>query len=361
MTLDEYEIRIDQVAAECLAGKRSTHEVVAVLADRGALATLRMQLLSDSDVRNWGDLLLTGLFASEPQEVRLALFLVTLDIERQVARLGINSRCATYEGSRLLAQLPALRDFVREDLISATAFKKMSTTDVVQVPGGFARLDAMLNPCVAAWAFGSYEPGQLWLRLDPREGGPDRLPATLCEYVVRPPNPTWWKNVGLRRGTTDGGHFILDPESAPEALRSAAHWEYGAKGIRRLEVFVKRENQGRFSMMVEELSDRHQHDGIMIGRCIHLDSFSPEGTPFDEAVLKHIDLAINVYQDGVRQSRLDQRLDDGGKIVDASCRTHLLRIDGPLFPVLFDCALGFLQSKTLLFDWLRSQFPSSKD
>ena len=52
------------------------------------------------------------------------------------------------------------------------------------------------------------------------------------------------------------------------------------KGIRRLEVCVKRENQSRFGMMVEELSDRHDFDGITIGRCIHLASFTPEGTPF---------------------------------------------------------------------------------
>ena len=109
----------------------------------------------------------------------------------------------------------------------------------------------------------------------------------------------------------------------------------------------------------QELSIRDQRSGFIVGRCIHLDSRSPEGTPFDQVELDHIDLAINVYQDNALDARFEQRLDDGGKIVDASYRTHLLRIDGARFPVLFDCALGFFLSTTLLLEWLQAQFPVS--
>jgi hypothetical protein len=286
---------------------------------------------------------------------------VTLEVEREVARLDIRARCLAYEGSFLLTQLPGLRDYLCDDLIDSRAIHQLANSDVVEVPGGFARIDGMLNPSLVAWALGSYPRENVRLRLDPREGGRGRLPMRLWEYVVRPPSPTWWRTFGLQRGTTDGGGFVLDPDSAPEQLRDAAKWEYAVKGIRRLEVFVKRENQGRFSMMVEELSVRDERSGFIVGRCIHLDSRSPEGTPFENAELDHIDLAINVYQDRERHMRLEQRLPDTGKVVDASCRTHLLRIDSARFPVLFDCAIGFLQSMTLLWEWLQAQFPSGDE
>ncbi|MGO9112484.1 MAG: hypothetical protein ACLP9L_24905 [Thermoguttaceae bacterium] len=357
MTLDDYEIRIDEIAAECQRDQRSAHEVVYAQPDRESLADLRLQVLNDSDIKSCVDFLSTGLFSGESRPVRLALFLITLEVERQVARLDIRARFVAYEGSPLLVQFPDLRDYVRDDLIVCSAIQQLENSDVVKVPGGFARIDGMLNPLVAAWVLGSYPHEDVRLRLDPREGGPRRLPMRLWEYVVRPPSPTWWRTFGLQRGKTDCAGFELDPNSVPEQLRDAARWEYAAKGIRRLEVFVKRENQGRFSMMVEELSVRDDRNGFILGRCIHLDSRSAEGTPFEKAELDHIDLAINVYQDDKRHARLEQRLCDGGKVVDASFHTHLLRINGPRFPVLFDCAIGFLQSTTLLCEWLRAQFP----
>ena len=151
MTLDEYQSRIDAIAAECLAGPRSAHEVVFAQADRQDLVDLRLQVLNDSDIKSCCDLLLTGLFPDEPLVVRLALFLVTLEVERQIARFDIRARCNAYDGSPLLSQVPQLREYVYDDLIAATGVRQLANTDVVEVPGGFARIDAMLNPTVAAW------------------------------------------------------------------------------------------------------------------------------------------------------------------------------------------------------------------
>jgi hypothetical protein len=360
MTIDEYFVRIDQIAKECLADCNSAPEAVYSQGDRQALIDLRLQLLDDSDVESSCDFLRTGIFTDQPQPARLSLFLITLDVERQIARLEIRARCQAYAGSVLLSKLPKLSDYVVDDLIVAAKIRQLRSTDIVEAPGGFARIDALLSPSLAAWALGSFPAAKVRIRLDPREAAEDPLKPGVRESVVRPPNPTWWRNLGLRRGTTDGGHFVLDPEQAPGNLRNLAFWDQ-AKGIRRLEVFVKRENQGRLSMMVEELSVRNERNGFIEGRCIHLDSRSPEGTPFEDAELDHIDLAINVFQDDAGQARLEQRLADGGKTIDATCRTHLLRIDGPRFPVLFDCALGFLKSRTLLFEWWQAQFPSSEN
>lgn len=357
MTLEDYEHRVIEIARNSLESQRSVYEVLAAHPDYRDLAMFRLRLMTDADVRTWGDLLLTGIFASESPDIRLGLFLVTLDAEQHANRIDFRCRCGCYENSRLLSKVPALREFVQDDLIGAGALTQLNDSDVVQVPGGYARLDRMLHPFVAAWALGSFPKAQVSLRLDPREGGSDRLRSSLLEYAVRPPNPTWWRTLGLQRGKTDSGCFVLDPDTVQEEFRKAAAWEFSAKGIRKLEVFVKRENQGRFSMMAEELSDRYARDGITIGRCIHLDSRSPEGTPFEKAVLDHIDLAVNVYEDGVRSIRWAQGLHEGGKVVDASFRTHMLRINDARFTTLFDLAVGFLQSATLRHEWFTAQFP----
>ncbi len=50
---------------------------------------------------------------------------------------------------------------------------------------------------------------------------------------------------------------------------------------------------------------------LVLGRCIHLDSTSAVGTPFDKAILKHLDLEINVYHEERASDRLKQHLDKG--------------------------------------------------
>jgi hypothetical protein len=48
-------------------------------------------------------------------------------------------------------------------------------------------------------------------------------------------------------------------------------------------------------MMLEEITDNPICNGYYIAKCIHLDSDNNVGTQFENAVLNHIDLAINVY------------------------------------------------------------------
>lgn len=72
-------------------------------------------------------------------------------------------------------------------------------------------------------------------------------------------------------------------------------WDYMVHKIRKLEVTVNRGNSGNLSMMLEELPAIDEDKGFMMSRCIHLDTDEPYGTPFAEATLNHLDLAINVY------------------------------------------------------------------
>lgn len=131
-------------------------------------------------------------------------------------------------------------------------------------------------------------------------------------------------------------------------------YEYLIKKIRRLDVIAQRKNSGVFSMMIEEL--QQESDDIVIGRCIHLDSSAPLGTNYEEVQLSHLDLAINVYFDDTGRERMASNLANGKKVTNATCRTHLFRIDDVPLSSLMVFARMFFISMTLLNEWTAEQF-----
>ena len=108
-------------------------------------------------------------------------------------------------------------------------------------------------------------------------------------------------------------------------------------------------------MMIEELTDIDQN-GLMYGRCIHLDSDAPVGTDFDNVILNHLDLAINIYEGNDAKQRLNDNLAGGNVTTDASFRTHLLRIEKIPFKALFDFVTIFFKSEILTNEWIDDQF-----
>lgn len=113
-------------------------------------------------------------------------------------------------------------------------------------------------------------------------------------------------------------------------------------------------------MMIEELSQIDTH-GLLFGRCIHLDTDSKFGTPFEFAQLNHLDLAINIYEGEAANKRLGDNLAAGNVTTDASYRTHLLRIEGIPFKGLFGFVIAFFRSQTLISEWFEDQFRDVKN
>jgi len=154
--------------------------------------------------------------------------------------------------------------------------------------------------------------------------------------------------------TKEGASYILDDCSPKENLQQ--YWELHIKKIKRLEVIAKRSNNGNLSMMIEEITDIDSH-GLLFGRCIHLDTDSKFGTDFENSILNHLDLAINIYEDEAAKKRLDDNLASGQVTTDASYRTHLLRVEKIPFKALFGFVVSFFKSQTLINEWLEDQFP----
>jgi hypothetical protein len=114
----------------------------------------------------------------------------------------------------------------------------------------------------------------------------------------------------------------------PPSEGHAEYWDYHVKNVRRLEVRVERREDEYLTMIIEELPRPDDPSGLMIARCIHLDTRDPAFTPLGQVEMQHLDLAINVYEGEEREKRFAQSLQNG-KVQDASFRTHLFRIERP--------------------------------
>ena len=178
------------------------------------------------------------------------------------------------------------------------------------------------------------------------------------EAALVPANPRWMSTLALFPNAKTFASYALQ-DCSPKEDRTQ-YIEYHVHNIRRLEVIAQRREVDYLSMMIEELPRVDDPNGLMVGRCIHLDTCAIAGTPMADAQLKHLDLAINVYRGCDRRMRMAESLQNG-KVCDATYRTHLLRVEDVPFPALFGFAEMFLKSRSLLAEWITDlglAFPS---
>lgn len=360
--MDDYEPTLQELANECQGRHCSSLQVLEqrLASSEGwvrDLIALRLALAPNKELEDWRGFRHLGFFSGLSEERRLGLSLVGIDIENVLADRQIDLDCEEYHtGQTLFQRYPYLFDFIRDperkkEIISSTGLRQVDEGSIVEHKSGLAYLSSYLNPKVVAFSFRCTGNRPLFVRLDPHRVPGSLADQILCENVVRPADPRWIHELNLRKNQTTGSRYDLDQQQDP--------WGYLARGVRRLEVFAKREPNGRFSMMVEELAERPRQP-FLLGRCIHLDTFAYPGTAFEDVVLDHIDLAINVYRGDARETRLNQNLAELGKVVDAVPRTHLLRMDQAPFMMLFAFAWLFFVSGPLVAEWTHDQFGSDR-
>jgi hypothetical protein len=246
------------------------------------------------------------------------------------------------------------------ELINARALENIQGSEIFHRNGYYYKMDPFLNPSIYSFCEENFKESPLFVRLDPTQIYHKHPLFQLNEEILIPANPNWWKNLNIHRKNKEGASYILYPkELNKDSLQE--FWEYKINGIRRMDVIAKRNNDGNLSMMIEELSDQDVESSLTIGRCIHLDTDNPIGTPFCESFVNHLDLAINVYEGISAKQRYENNLASGITVEDATFRTHLLRIENIPLKSLILFAISFLQSKTLINDWINDQFLRSED
>lgn len=321
------------------------------------LVCLRVQFLAPQDHARARGFLSSGCFGEMTGEERIAAFVVCFELEDEISKLDVLRRFRRYEADQpLFERCSELWPHVREaELMPTTHARHLRRSGLVEVPGGWGRLDPLLPPELLRWAERAFPGVPMFVRLDPWFAEIKQPTEPLREAAVRPARPGWWNMLGLRNRERDGGHYVLQERAEPSSETIDEFYEYHVRGIRSLEVHAKRSTCGNLAMMIEELADDRRPDGRLIGRCIHMDTDAAAGMDGRSAPLNHLDLAINMYFGQAASRRKDMRLCDG-VVEDASVRTHLLRVEGIPFAASAEFARQFFLSTVLLSEWMRDQF-----
>lgn len=316
----------------------------------------RASYLTEHDRKRASPYTVIGHFKTLDSEERLAAWLLALEMGQMHGFIKLKERFARYEADQpLFRALPKLinRSYDNE-LIAYSPDHLVRHDGVIRWDKRYVQLDPYLNPLVVASLASSFPSAPLYVRLHPQFVTEDPPREYLTEEILVPADPTWWSSLGIYPGNAKGSHYAL-PCTTTLGDDLQVFWDYRVRGVRSLEVHAMRRQAGYLSMMVEELVDLRDTSGYVLGRCIHWDTEAPKGTPPDAALVKHLDLAINVYSGSAAEARLVQSLSNG-RVADATFRTHILRIEGIPAQVLVHLASQFFISKTLLSEWLEDQF-----
>lgn len=326
------------------------------------LLDFRIDFIDEREIERVSSYLIIGDFLNFTEIERITCFMMTFEIDEIKSKLGWKRKCENYDMSQPLFQKePALFDAIRRrdngvqdfELINNEAFEQINNSEILRINNSFTLIDSELNPLLYTWTKENFTDKPLYIRANPYKVYNDIPPQRIFESISMPANPNWWKNLSIYNRNKEGACYILDDCSPKENMKQ--YWELHVKNILRLEVVAKRNNNGNLSMMIEEITGI-DGKGLRFGRMIHLDTDSPYGTDFENATLNHLDLAINVYEGENAVSRGDDNLASGDKTIDASFRTHLLRVENIPFKALFGFVTSFFKSQTLINLWLEDQF-----
>ena len=355
---EAYESNLDRLSDVVAQQDVSVHEqlehhLTVKSCEAEQLIRVRTHMISGADRDRVSGLLDTGFFRDLPPDQRIAAFLVSLDLADRAERRGLRSRSAEYQPDMPLfvGRTDLFANARNLELINFKALGQIRDDGIVALSTGFGRLDPMLPASLVQTMATAYEGKPLFVRLDPQQAWTQRPQQVLMETTMVPANPRWWSTLALHIKETTGGKYELIPPTSPSEDLDG-YWEYHAKGIRRIETIAQRKKAVHLTFMLEELQE--VRPGLLVGRCIHLDTSEGVGTSPAVAPVLHADLAINVYEDNRAKDRLDSDLRTDK--VKATFRTHLLRAEDVPFEIAALWSRLFFVSRELRLDLFADQF-----
>lgn len=362
MDIGEYFAKVRRFAEICVQKEIAPEFLIEKPGSDGlemeqSLAFREDQLTAD-DEKGLSAYLMIGFFLGASPRRRLASFALCFEIQYEAELHNIRQQCERYTQSQpLFAAAPELFERIRpgahREMIDAHAVESVGKSEIYRVGQGFSKLTPYLNSGIVNWTRDNYQLAPMYIRLNPHRFYETEPPQILMETCFVPPDPKWLRGFSLRKGMEDCAVYQLLNGPVEDGI--AKFWDYHLRHIRRLEVRVTRREHNYLTMMIEELPREDDPNQFMVGRCIHLDTENPAGTPLDKVTLKHLDLALNVYCGSQRQLRLRQTLQDG-KSADATFRTHIFRVEEIPFLSLFSYCSMFFRSKVLLNEWISALF-----
>lgn len=356
---DAYQAVLDQLRDACITGEIAAQDLVRqniLQAEPATLAAIDFLDSASTDAeRDRVDAeVAQGYFPGLAPAKSIGAWLLALEIKMRIDVQILQTRFAPYHaGQALFGRDPGLLGQAREnELLPRAAVKQIFSDGTAALQKGYARLDPLLEPPIIEALEKAFPDLDLHLRLDPEHLRLQWPPSQLNEGVQVPARYQWWRNLGLYRGQSTGGRYNLDAAVGPKE-DVATYRDYHSRGFRALETITQRRDADHLTMMLEELQTLG--DGLMIGRCIHLDTRALHGTAPVDAEVLHVDLAINVFTGLKVAARLASPMHTHEK-VEACFRTHLLRAERVPFAVLTMLSDMFFASDVLKADLFRDQF-----
>lgn len=356
---DDYRAVLDKLCDACITDRINAHDLLRHNIQQAEPATLAAIDFLDSactaEERNRVDAKFAqDHFSGLAPAKCVAAWLLALNAKVRTDARVLQTRFAPYQvGQALFGRDPGLLGLAREkELLPRAAIKRIFSDGSAELQKGYARLDPLLDQSIVEALEKAFPNLDLHLRLDPEYLQLQPPPSLLVEEVLVPARYQWWHNLGLYRGQSTGGRYILDATLGPKE-DVETYLDYHTRGFRALETITQRRDVDHLTMMLEEL--QILGDGLMIGRCIHLDSRALHGTAPVDADVLHVDLAINVFTGAKVAERLAAPMHTHEK-VNACFRTHLLRAEGVPFAVLTMLSKMFFASSALKIDLFADQF-----
>lgn len=317
----------------------------------------KTEQLTDEEVYRASAYLSLGFFPELDEREKCAAYCIVLDAEYERELNEHIRACSPYTGDEAIFDDRELRDYRKKDLIEGKVGDRLPNSNIFKRGNKWGYFDRRIPLQFYDWIENCFADKTTRIRVEPHKLYDHCPPQLILECMVVPPRMKWWKNLTIHVGNYSGGRYIL---LGNDVTNLEDYQDYHFHNVRELQVIATRKKTNYISMMIEELSEyNHPTDPsrkYVLGRMIHLDSTAEFGTPFENAVLKHIDLTFNLYIDGDATVRMSQSLSDGSKVQDATHRTHILRIEDIPFESLFKIAISFFRSKYLTTEWLGYEF-----
>lgn len=293
-------------------------------------------------------------------ETKLLLTSIYLDILNEIGKKELILCFDKYNKGQPIFEGNDLFEYVRRcgELIDYDAFIWLKESNFCKYDNKFFEATSILRGELIEFINRMCQNYKKYIRIHPYYCYSKLPPMIFYEEALRPVNPNWIKTLNLFKGQSTGGHYILQPSETGEfEIDRLRFWDYEVQKVRSLEIHAQRSNSGNLSMMIEEIKDNQKYSSYYIAKCIHLETNNEVGTNIDDTTLNNIDLAINVYDNSAYEQRIIQSLSNG-RVVDATYRTHLLRLENVPFRILINLSYLFFDSQVLTAEWISEQFSS---
>lgn len=354
--LDSYFPILSIVAGQIVNGKFGIERFLCCTAPsdvaRNLVAT-RRNVVTEKEFDEFQPYLQTYDLDAWPASYRTAVLLVREDLESECRRLSCERECEAYSRLQPLFQSsPVITKLVDWSLpqellkIDDLPWVDGDSIYIVANHSQWARPSERLRDELIQYLRVLSKSFDVSIRLDAFSLSPANQ-WNVQEAVARQADPRWWRTLAIHPGDQKYSEYFVSEDGS--------RWERAEfrKGLRRLEASFLRRNSGHLMSSVEELA--FDASDLLTGLLLHCDTAEPIGTDWHEAMLGHIDGAINVYRGVDATSRYDTRLDKG-KTVPATVRTHLFRVNGAPIRIITELAQLFFRSEILVRDWLTDQF-----